>query len=325
MKKRSFNLQLFDGDTQIIDRTGADALIPEDRANEIIQGAIEQSAVLSMGRRLANMTAAQSKLPVLDSLPIAYFVNGDTGTKKTTKQAWDKKVIYAEEIAVIVPIPEAVLDDSEYDIWGEVRPRIQEAFGKVIDAAVMFGTDKPTNWREGLVPSAKAAGASVKLTADLFNDLLGENGVISKVEQSGYFVNGHAADISMRAKLRGLKDGNNRPLFLSSMQSAGNYSLDGSSITFPRNGAFDKTLALLISGDFSQLVYSIRQDITFKLFTEGVVQNTDGTIAYNLMQNDMVALRAVMRMGWEIPNPVNSLEKDKTKRFPFAVLTPAAV
>ena len=325
MKKRSFNLQLFDGDTQIIDRTGADALIPEDRANEIIQGAIEQSAVLSMGRRLANMTAAQSKIPVLDSLPIAYFVNGDTGTKKTTKQAWDKKVIYAEEIAVIVPIPEAVLDDSEYDIWGEVRPRIQEAFGKVIDAAVMFGTDKPTNWREGLVPSAKAAGASVKLTADLFNDLLGENGVISKVEQSGYFGNGHAADISMRAKLRGLKDGNNRPLFLSSMQSAGNYSLDGSSITFPRNGAFDKTKALLISGDFSQLVYSIRQDITFKLFTEGVVQNTDGTIAYNLMQNDMVALRAVMRMGWEIPNPVNSLEKDKTKRFPFAVLTPAAV
>lgn len=324
MKKRFFNLQLFDSDTQIIDRTGADALIPEDRANEIIQGAIEQSAVLSMGRRLANMTAAQSKLPVLDSLPIAYFVNGDTGAKKTTKQAWDKKVIYAEEIAVIVPIPEAVLDDSEYDIWGEVKPRIQEAFGKVIDAAILFGTDKPANWRAGLVPSAKTAGASVALTADLFNDLLGENGVISKVEQSGYFVSGHAADISMRAKLRGLKDNNNRPLFLSSMQSAGNYSLDGSSITFPRNGAFDKTQALLISGDFSQLVYSIRQDITFKLFTEGVVQNTDGTIAYNLMQNDMVALRAVMRMGWEIPNPVNSLEKDKTKRFPFAVLTPAA-
>lgn len=311
--------------TLFINRAGADALIPEDRANEIIQGAIEQSAVLSMGRRLANMTAAQTKLPVLDSLPIAYFVNGDAGAKRTTKQAWDKKVIHAEEIAVIVPIPEAVLDDSEYDIWGEVKPRIQEAFGKVIDAAILFGTDKPSNWRAGLVPSATSAGASVALTADLFNDLLGENGVISKVEQSGYFVSGHIADISMRAKLRGLKDNNNRPLFLSSMQSAGNYSLDGSSITFPRNGAFDKTQALLISGDFSQLVYSIRQDITFKLFTEGVVQNTDGSIAYNLMQNDMVALRAVMRMGWEIPNPVNSLEKDKTKRFPFAVLTPSVL
>ena len=47
----------------------------------------------------------------------------------------------------------------------------------------------------------------------------------------------------------------------------------------------------------------------------------DGTIAYNLMQNDMVALRAVMRLGWEIPNPVNGLEKDKAKRFPFAAIT----
>ena len=64
-------------------------------------------------------------------------------------------------------------------------------------------------------------------------------------------------------------------------------------------------------------------NLQVKLFTEGVVQNTDGTIAYNLMQNDMVALRAVMRLGWEIPNPVNAMAKDKAKRFPFAVLTPA--
>ena len=86
---------------------------------------------------------------------------------------------------------------------------------------------------------------------------------------------------------------------------------------------FDKTKAQIITGDFSQLVYAMRQDITFKLFTEGVVQNTDGTIAYNLMQNDMVALRAVMRLGWEIPNPINSQQKDKAKRCPFAVLAPA--
>lgn len=318
---KKFNLQLFDEAT-LIDRTGAEALIPEDRANEIIQGAVQQSSVLSMGRKLANMTARQSKLPVLDSLPVAYFVDGDNGAKKTTKQAWDKKVIYAEEIAVIVPIPEAVLDDSEYDIWGEVRPRIEEAFGKVIDEAILFGTGKPTNWREGLVPSAETANATVELGESLFDDIMGEKGVIAKVEDSGYFVTGHVADISMRAKLRGLKDNDGRPLFMSSMQNGTTYSLDGSSMHFPRNGAFDKSKALLIAGDFSQLVYSIRQDITFKLFTEGVVQNPDGTIAYNLMQNDMVALRAVMRLGWEIPNPVNSLKADKTQRFPFAVLKP---
>ena len=132
------------------------------------------------------------------------------------------------------------------------------------------------------------------------------------------------ADISMRAKLRGLRDDVGQPIFESDMQNGTNYSLDGSPMNFPNNGAWDKSKALMISGDFSQLVYSIRQDITFKLFTEGVVQNTDGTIAYNLMQNDMVALRAVMRLGWEIPNPINSVQSDKTKRCPFAILQAGA-
>ena len=255
-------------------------------------------------------------------LPLAYFVNGDNGSKKTTTVAWDKKIITAEEIAVIVPIPEAVLDDSEYDIWAEVRPRVEEAFGKVIDSAILFGTDAPDSWRDDIVKTATSASSVVTLgtSDDLYDKIMSEDGVIAKVESSGFFVTGHMADISMRAKLRGLKDSTGNPIFKSDMQNGTQYSLDGSAITFPNNGAFDKSKALMISGDFSQLVYSIRQDITFKLFTEGVVQNTDGTIAYNLMQQDMVALRAVMRLGWEIPNPINAIKSNKTQRCPFAVL-----
>lgn len=322
MFKERMNLRLFEIDANAIDRSGAESLIPTQEANEIIQGTITQSAVLSRGRKLANMTSRQYKMPVLDMLPIAYFVNGDTGQKKTTKQAWDKKFITAEEIAVIVPIPEAVLDDAEYDIWAEVKPRVTEAFGKVIDGAILFDVDKPSTWRDGVVTTATKAQSVVTLGAsdNLYDKIMAEEGVIAKVEDSGYFVNGHMADISMRAKLRGLKDADGNPIFKSDMQGATSYSLDGSPMNFPNNGAFDKSKALMISGDFSQLVYSIRQDITFKLFTEGVVQNTDGTIAYNLMQNDMVALRAVMRLGWEIPNPINALKTDKTKRCPFSIL-----
>lgn len=313
---------MFENDANIIDRTGAESLIPETRAREIIQGTITRSAVLSQGRKLPNLSSKTHKMPVLDMLPIAYFVNGDTGDKKTTNMKWDKKVITAEEIAVIVPIPEAVLDDSEYDIWAEVRPRVEEAFGKVIDGAVLFGVNAPSTWRDDIVTTATSATSVVTLESSdsLYDKIMGEGGVIAKVEESGFFVTGHMADISMRAKLRGLKDSTGNPIFKSDMQESTRYSLDGSAMTFPNNGSFDKSKALMISGDFSQLVYAIRQDITFKLFTEGVVQNTDGTIAYNLMQQDMVALRAVMRLGWEIPNPINSLKTDKTKRCPFAIL-----
>lgn len=322
MLKITFDLQIFATDVQIIDRTGAESLIPIQEAREIIQGVVTQSAVLARGKKLPNMTSKQYKMPVLDMLPIAYFVNGDTGQKQSTKMAWDKKFIIAEEIAVIVPVPESVLDDSDYDIWGEVKPRIIEAFGNKIDGAVLFDVEKPSTWRAGVVSTATNAGAVVTYAEgdSLYDKIMSEDGVIAKVEESGYFVNGHMADITMRAKLRGVKDTTGQPIFKSDMQSGTNYTLDGSPMNFPNNGAFDKSKALMISGDFSQLVYSIRQDITFKLFTEGVVQNTDGSIAYNLMQNDMIALRAVMRLGWEIPNPINALQKDKTKRCPFAIL-----
>ena len=322
MNRNRMNLRMFENDANIIDRTGAESLIPETRAREIIQGTITRSAVLSQGRKLPNLSSKTHKMPVLDMLPIAYFVNGDTGDKKTTNMKWDKKVITAEEIAVIVPIPEAVLDDSEYDIWAEVRPRVEEAFGKVIDGAVLFGVNAPDSWRDDIVTTATNATSVVTFGSSdsLYDKIMGEDGVIAKVEESGFFVTGHMADISMRAKLRGLKDSTGNPIFKSDMQESTRYSLDGSAMTFPNNGSFDKSKALMISGDFSQLVYAIRQDITFKLFTEGVVQNTDGSIAYNLMQQDMVALRAVMRLGWEIPNPINSLKTDKSKRCPFAIL-----
>ena len=325
MKKHELmNLQLFANDATAIDRTDAGALIPEEHIKDITEGAIEQSTVLSYARRLPDMGTKVANLPVLDSLPIVYFVNGDSGQKKTTKEAWDKKVITAEEIAVIVPIAENVLDDATYDIWGQVKPRIIEAFGQAIDAAILFGTNAPASWPTNIVAGATAAGNVVTIGTNLYDDLLSTGGIISKVEESGFFVSGHVADITMRAKLRGVKATTGEPIFKSDMQGGTNYSLDGAPINFSRNGAWNPANALMISGDWSQLVYSIRKDITFKIFTEGVVQNTDGSIAYNLMQNDMVALRAVMRLGWQLPNPINQVKKNKAQRYPFAVLQPGS-
>lgn len=310
-----------------IDRSALSGLIPEPVTREIMQGAIAESAVLRMGRRLANMSSKTQTINVLDALPSAYFINGeatDSGAgdawKQTTKMAWDKKKIYAEEIAVIVPIPEAVLDDSDYDIWGEVRPRLTEAFGKVIDAAILFGTNKPSTWRNGVVPSAIAAGNGVPVGTSVFDDIMGENGLIDKVELDGFNPNGVMSAIQMRGKLRGLKDTTGQPIFKSDMQGATRYGLDGMDMYFPMNGAFDPTQAQMIVGDWSQLVYAIRQDMTFKIFTEGVIQDpSTKDITYNLMQNDMVALRAVMRLGWEIANPINAYNADITDPFPFSV------
>ena len=90
-----------------ISRTDLSGLIPEPVTREIIQGVTQGSAVLQFGRRLPNMTSKTQSMNVLDMLPTAYWVDSDTGIKKTTKMAWAKKRIVAEELAVIVPKSEA--------------------------------------------------------------------------------------------------------------------------------------------------------------------------------------------------------------------------
>ena len=299
-----------------ITRTDADALIETQVANEIFEGVVKESKALSMFRRLPNMTSDKTKLRVLDSLPVAYFVDETTnnGRKNLTKMAWDKKFINAAELAVIVPIKENVLDDAEIDIWAEVRPRIVEAFGKKIDGAIFNGTDKPTDWREGLIPSIVTAGKEVAETANgLYSDI---NDVMTKVEESGYNVTGLLGGVGLKGKFRMMTDKNGQPLNTTEIGSLKREYLD--------NGAWNKELSMLIAGDFNQAVYAIRQDITYKVLTEAVIQDpSSGEILYNLAQDDMVALRVVMRLGWEIPNPVNALDETET-RFPFASLKPTA-
>ena len=298
-----------------ITRTDVDSLIETQVANEIFEGVIKDSKALSMFRRLPNMTSDKTKLRVLDSLPVAYFVDESTnnGRKNTTKMAWDKKFINAAELAVLVPIKENVLNDSSIDIWAEVRPRIVEAFAKKIDNAMFFGVDKPTDWRKGLVPSVIDAGAEVTETGKLYSDI---NDVMTKVEESGYEVNGILGGVGLKGKFRMMTDTTGQPLNTTEIGSIRRAFMD--------NGVWDKSKSTLIAGDLSQAVLAIRQDVTYKILDQAVIQDTDGSILYNLAQDDMVALRVVMRLGWEIPNPVNALNETEA-RFPFASLKPKTI
>lgn len=297
-----------------ISRTDIDALVETQVADEIFQGVVRESKALSMFKRLPNMTSDKTKLRILDSLPIAYFVDETTnnGRKNITKLAWDKKFINAAEIAVIVPIKENDLADADVDLWAQIRPRLVEAFGRKIDDAIFNGNGKPTDWRAGLIPSIITAGANVTETSNgLYSDI---NDTMVKVEESGYNVTGLLGGVGLKGKFRMMVDKNGQPLNTTEIGSLNR--------TFVDNGTWDKNSATLIAGDFSQAVYAIRNDITYKVLTEAIIQDpTDGSIMYNLAQDDMVALRVTMRLGWEIPNPVNA-ENETSARFPFAALVP---
>lgn len=299
----------------MITRNDAEALIPQVVIDEIMQGVVKESKAMSMFRRLPNGTTGTTELRVLDSLPMTYWQTADTARKKLTKMAWDKKFIYYEELAVIVPIAENTLADANYDIWGEVKPRLVEAFGKAFDEAVFVGTNKPAKFRADLLTSIRNAGANITQgqSETLYSAL---NNAMVKVEESGYNVTGVVGGVDLKGKFRMMLDTTGQPIKGTEIDELPKAYID--------NGAWDKSLAQLIVGDMSQAVYSIRQDITFKILDQAVIQDpSDGSIVYNLAQQDMVALRAVMRIGWEIPNPINALKEDESVRFPFALIEPA--
>lgn len=308
----------------IVNRQDAEAIIREQVVQTIFQDAPKQSVFMSMARKLPNMTSDQTRIRVLDFLPTAYWVNGDTGMKQTSRQAWDNVYLNAAELAVIVPIPEAVLNDAEFDIFGEVTPRVNEAIGQRVDAAIVFGDNKPAEWQNDIITLARQAGNNVAAETgkDYFDLILGENGVFAKVEDDGYGVSGAIAPLNFKSKLRGLRDANGNPIFMRDPQSTVQYSLDGTPLTFQQNGAFYPNIAQLVAGDFSQAVYAIRQDVTVKILDQGVIQDPQTKeIVYNLAQQDMIALRVVFRMGWALPNPATRLNEDRTG-CAFAYLEP---
>ena len=213
--------------------------------------------------------------------------NGDTGHKQTSQQAWDNVYLTAAELAVIVPIPEAVLDDASFDIIGEVTPRINEAIGQRVDSATIFGVNRPSEWQNDIITLARQAGNNVP-GGITYDTLLGADGLFSKIESSGRMATGIIASMQTRAALRGLKDNDGRPLFKTDMQGATPYALDGVDMQFPLNGSFDTSVAQMVAGDFSQAVYSIRQDVTVKILDQATIVDPDTKLVlYSLAQQDL--------------------------------------
>lgn len=313
----------------MISRTDSQALIPEDVAGEILEHVPVLNPMMTLARRLPNLSRAQRRLPVVSALATAYFVAGEATKKQTTEVNWDNKYIDAEELAVIVPVPEAVLDDVNYDIWSQIRPEIERAFSIAISRAVLFGTNIPATWTTNLGGAGLLAVAgSVSLAAytDMYEAILGETGagvpgLFGTIEADGYMVTGSIAHLSMKGKLRNTRTTDGGVIFMQSMQSGGQYMLDSTPVYFPTDGTIPSASALMVSGQWDQLVYAMRQDITYKILDQAVIQDAAGTIIYNLAQQDMVALRAVMRLGFALPNPINRVNETAATRCAFQFLT----
>lgn len=303
----------------LISRTDAAALIPEDVSNAMLGGLENQAAALTLFPRVP-VAQSQTRFPVLAALPTAYFVNGDTGLKQTTEAGWENKYLNIEELAAIVPIPESVLEDTSFDVWGAIQPLLEDAIARALDAAIFFGVNKPASWPTDVVAAAVAAGNVVArgTNAAAAGGIAGDiSDLFATIEADGFDVNGVLANRIYRGFMRDARDANG--VRLSEISATEAY---GVTVTHPMRGLWPTgaSAAEMIAGDFTQGILGVRRDFSYKILDQAVIQDAAGAIQFNLAQQDMIALRVTFRVGWQTANVINYDQPVAANRSPFGVL-----
>lgn len=311
---------------------GASGLIPVAYVNDIIQESAKQSVTMRTFRTM-RMPAAAVNLPVLSVLPLVSWVGEfpdatPSARKPATRADWTNVVLTARELAAIVVIPEATLDDATVDLWAEIRPLLGQAIGKAVDNAVLFGGTSgatvPTGWPNGILAQAVAATQTVDLSAAItaggdFYDAAAT--VFEKVEEDGYPVTVVLGGPLLKSKLRRERvTTEGAPMYVTRPGSLND--LWGVDIEYVDNGAWQPADAVFIAGDRSKVIIGIRQDITFKFLDQATIDISDTPASpslINLAQMDMVALRVVFRVAYATANPVTPLSATP---FSFGALVP---
>jgi HK97 family phage major capsid protein len=309
-----------------ITREDVAALIQEEYSNLLLDTVEESSAVIKafgtvpLGTKVTNA-------PVLASLPEASWVSeiapsdtDTTGVKPTSKATWDKKQFVVEEVAVIIPVHEDVLEDATEDIISSITKLGGTAIGKKLDQAVLFGVDKPATWTSlDLFAAATEAGNVYQVSTTP-----GESDLAGSIFQAAGAVADSGADPSkilsasgLRFRLANLRANDGTAILSRTMGDSGSFvdSIAGLDAAFVKNGAWDNTTALALVADADRVKIGVRQDITVKFLDQATVNGI------SLAETDRVALRFKARYAYVLGNTMTAAG---TVSEPVAAVTPAA-
>ena len=289
-----------------ISRVEVATLIQEAYANDLLTAAKEGSTCLqafptvSMGTKTTHM-------PVLATLPNAGWVSESAtepeGVKPTAEATWADRTLVAEEVAVIIPVHENVVDDASTALLEEIAALGDQAIGKKLDQAVLLGTDKPASWvSPALLPAAIAASQAYEVVTGDANedDLIGGVNKASKaVAAAGYSPDTLLAGLGFRFDVANLRGANGNPIFRDE-------SFNGFRTFFNKNGAWPAGVAEALVVDSSRVRIGVRQDITVKFLDQATV----GGI--NLAERDMIALRLKARFAYVLGNGATAAGANKT-------------
>lgn len=266
-------------------KQNASGLIPVDLSKDIVHGVAKGSSIMRLSR-LEEMQAAEKKISVLNGVQ-AYFVD-EAGKIPTEDAQFVPVTLKTKKLAVIVPFSSELMNESIVNVIKEIQPDIVEQFYRKFDNVALNGGI----YEKSLMGAINGTGQYVNIGATAGNGLDGDvSDTMALIEAHGYDSNGFVTHFGMKNNLRKLKDANGTPLYQPVTGTASD-ELYGQPIEF--SFGVDKASTELVTGDFRHSIVGVRGDIEYKLLTEATVGN------YNLAEQDMVALRAIMHVAYTI-------------------------
>jgi len=275
-----------------INRSDVSTLIEDAYSHALLESVEAGSQCLSAFPTL-NLGTKTTNFPMLASLPQAGWVSEDvgdaSGTKPTSEVRWKSQTMVVEEIAVIVPVHEDVLDDATSDIVGQIVKSAGTAIGQKLDLAILWGTGKPLSWAsDDLWTAASNASQTKAITSGAANadDIVGAVTQQAKVLAAlGLQPDTLLGPLTFRYDVVNLRDSNGLPIFRDEQFA-------GMNTSFNRNSTWDSSLASALVVDSSRVRIGVRQDISVKYLDQATVNSI------NLAEKDMVAYRFKARFGY---------------------------
>ena len=269
--------------------------LPTDISAEIMQKAQEESAVMSLARRIT-LPGRGLTIPVITSDPEAAWVD-ETAAKPVSNPGLNTKIMQAYKLAVIVPFSDEFRRDLS-SLYDALVARLPRALAAKFDATVFHGTAPGSNFDTFASVTAQSISGSGN---SVYKALVAAEAGIAA---AGGILNGFAMSPQGKGEMLASVDDNKRPLFINSVADGAIPRLIGAPVSYSRavykNGTSSPAVAdvLGFAGDWTQAMYGTVEGIKIDMSDQASLPIGASNAMISLWQNNMFAVRAEIEVGF---------------------------
>jgi HK97 family phage major capsid protein len=284
--------------------------LPATLTGPIFEKSVEQSAVMSLSRRVPLSMSANTAVPVPLDVPTADWVD-QAGRKPLGTGGVDIKQMSGKKIAVLIPVAMEVVQSNAAGLWTQLQSDLPTAFSRAFDRATIHGlTMKGAAgpFADYLTQTTKsvALGTASQATGGIWKDIVDG---MEEIVDDDWDYTGTVADHRLKPKLLGATDTTGRPILVDTTMPGTGAALAGSLVGEPiaysrsvsgkvrRQSTSTDSGLRAIGGDWSQTAYGVGMDITVKISREATYIDEDGGV-HSAFQENLVLLLAEAYYGF---------------------------